>query len=182
MSKVMGGAGYNYATGMHEVAMFYWDPNAAAYVRAEVPTVSGGQTQVTNFPETYAVTGAFYQTTQPVSGPVTDAQLRATPVPISGTVTVDTSLLATTAKQDIANTSLASIDTKLTAPLVKGLVSDGLPDSTADGTYQSLSLTKQGRVRVATVVEDMGVSFFQPEQMAQWGESPSLTYESPWGL
>lgn len=31
---------------------------------------------------------------------LTDAQLRATPVPVSGTVTVDTSLLATVAKQD----------------------------------------------------------------------------------
>lgn len=33
------------------------------------------------------VTGTFFQATQPVSGPLTDAQLRATPVPISGTVT-----------------------------------------------------------------------------------------------
>lgn len=34
------------------------------------------------------VSGAFFQATQPVSGPLTDTQLRATPVPISGTVTV----------------------------------------------------------------------------------------------
>lgn len=34
------------------------------------------------------VSGAFFQATQPVSGPLTDVQLRATPVPISGTVTV----------------------------------------------------------------------------------------------
>jgi hypothetical protein len=32
------------------------------------------------------VSGSFYQATQPVSGPLTDAQLRATPVPISGTL------------------------------------------------------------------------------------------------
>lgn len=31
------------------------------------------------------VTGAFFQATQPVSGPLTDAQLRAIPVPVSGT-------------------------------------------------------------------------------------------------
>lgn len=42
---------------------------------------------------TVAVSGTFWQATQPVSGtvtasgPVTDAQLRATPVPVSGTVT-----------------------------------------------------------------------------------------------
>lgn len=32
------------------------------------------------------VTGAFFQATQPVSGPLTDAQLRAVAVPVSGTV------------------------------------------------------------------------------------------------
>lgn len=32
-----------------------------------------------------AVTGTFFQVTQPVSGPLTDAQLRATAVPVSGT-------------------------------------------------------------------------------------------------
>jgi hypothetical protein len=32
-----------------------------------------------------AVTGTFWQTTQPVSGPLTDTQLRATAVPVSGT-------------------------------------------------------------------------------------------------
>lgn len=33
---------------------------------------------------TLAVTGAFFQATQPVSGPLTDTQLRATAVPVSG--------------------------------------------------------------------------------------------------
>lgn len=36
---------------------------------------------------TTAVTGTFWQATQPVSGPLTDAQLRASPVPISGSIT-----------------------------------------------------------------------------------------------
>jgi len=31
------------------------------------------------------VTGTFWQATQPVSGPLTDAELRASPIPISGT-------------------------------------------------------------------------------------------------
>jgi hypothetical protein len=34
------------------------------------------------------VSGTFFQATQPVSGPLTDTQLRATPVPISGTIAV----------------------------------------------------------------------------------------------
>lgn len=36
---------------------------------------------------TQPVSGTFFQATQPVSGPLTDAQLRATPVPVSGTIT-----------------------------------------------------------------------------------------------
>lgn len=36
---------------------------------------------------TQPVSGTFWQATQPVSGPLTDAQLRASPVPVSGTVT-----------------------------------------------------------------------------------------------
>jgi hypothetical protein len=48
---------------------------------------------------------------------LTDAELRATPVTVSGTVTVDTSTLATAAKQDTGNSSLSSILAKIiTAP------------------------------------------------------------------
>ncbi len=49
---------------------------------------------------------------------LTDTQLRATAVPVSGTVTSNLGTLngaATTAKQDTGNTSLASLDTKLPA-------------------------------------------------------------------
>lgn len=60
-----------------------------------------GTVAVSNFPATQPVTGTFFQATQPVSGtlavsnfpssqavtgPLTDVQLRTTPVPISGTV------------------------------------------------------------------------------------------------
>jgi len=41
----------------------------------------------TFFQATQPVSGTFFQATQPVSGPLTDAQLRAVPVPVSGTVT-----------------------------------------------------------------------------------------------
>jgi hypothetical protein len=41
---------------------------------------------------TVPVSGTFWQATQPVSGPLTDAQLRATAVPVSGTVTANTGL------------------------------------------------------------------------------------------
>jgi hypothetical protein len=57
---------------------------------------ASGQIEVSNFPASQAVTGTFWQTTQPVSiaasvavtGPLTDTQIRATPLPVSGTVSV----------------------------------------------------------------------------------------------
>lgn len=63
---------------------------------------------------------------------------------------------------------------------IQGVVSDGMPDSMIEGSLQSVSITKQGRVRVATVSEDTGVAFFVSAHEAQWGESPSFTPGSPW--
>jgi hypothetical protein len=41
---------------------------------------------------TQPVSGTFWQATQPVSGPITDIQIRATPLPVSGTITANTGL------------------------------------------------------------------------------------------
>lgn len=60
------------------------------------------------------IPAALGQVAMASSMPVTIAS-NQTAVPISGTVTVDTSLLATHAKQDTGNTSLSSIDTKTPA-------------------------------------------------------------------
>jgi hypothetical protein len=78
---------------------------------------------------TTPVTGTFFQATQPVSGPLTDTQLRATPVPVSGTVAATQSGTwninnisgtvslptgaSTSALQTSGNASLTSIDGKL---------------------------------------------------------------------
>ena len=49
----------------------------------------------------FAVTGTFFQATQPVSGPLTDTQLRATPVPVTANAgtNLNTSALALSANQ-----------------------------------------------------------------------------------
>jgi hypothetical protein len=57
-----------------------------ALTSSDVVTVTGGAGQtadvkVTLDSESVAVTGAFYQATQPVSGPLTNIELRAAPVP-----------------------------------------------------------------------------------------------------
>lgn len=87
-------------------------PVSGTFFQATQPV--SGTVAVSNFPSSQPVTGAFFQTTQPVSGtvavsnlpatqavsgPLTDVQLRTTPVPISGTVATggltDTQLRAT---------------------------------------------------------------------------------------
>lgn len=82
------------------VENYVWDANSMTWVKETQPGVAAGG--------------------------LTNAELRATPVPVSGTVTVDTTGLATSAKQDTGNTSLGSIDAKLTNPLpVSGTVTTG---------------------------------------------------------
>jgi hypothetical protein len=141
-----------------------------------------------------------------VTGPLTDAQLRATPVPVSGTVTItdgsgpvtvdgtvavsssalpagaatdaglasilaelqqklepaDIATLATSAKQDTGNTSLASLVASLAlltlaqasdgaaaqGPMVQALADDA-PPQRITGLVYPLSLTADGRLRTA---------------------------------
>ncbi len=72
---------------------------------------------------TLSVTGTFWQATQPVSGPVTDTQLRATAVPISGTVTavLDTGRVydgagnALTTKRAFVNIAASQTDSSIVA-------------------------------------------------------------------
>ena len=79
-----------------------------------------GTVNVGNFPASQAVTGTFFQATQPVSiaaavavtGPLTDTQLRATPVPVSGTFTstglTDTQLRATAVPVSLTSTTISN--------------------------------------------------------------------------
>lgn len=75
-----------------------WDENALDYTPQTIGTATGpaSAVSVTNFPAT-----------QPVSGPLTDTQLRATPVPVSATI--DTTGLATDTAQTAGNATLTQI-------------------------------------------------------------------------
>lgn len=72
-------------------------PLTDAQLRATAVPVSGtvtanagtGTMNVSVQNASIPVTGTFFQATQPVSGPLTDTQLRATAVPVSGTVTAN---------------------------------------------------------------------------------------------
>lgn len=63
-------------------------PNVNVHDGTGTSISSTGSSLNVDVTNTVPVTGTFFQATQPVSGPLTDTQLRATPVPVSGTVTV----------------------------------------------------------------------------------------------
>ena len=64
-------------------------PVSGAFFPATQPVSIAAAVPVTDNAGSLTVDGTFWQATQPVSGPLTDAQLRATPVPVSGTVTAN---------------------------------------------------------------------------------------------
>lgn len=111
---------------------------------AAIDTKLGGTLLVDGSGVTQPVSGTFWQATQPVSGPLTDTQLRATAVPVSGTFWQATQPVsgtvaatqsgtwnindiigtislptgaATALNQTTANSSLSSIDGKIPASL-----------------------------------------------------------------
>lgn len=77
--------------------------------------------------------------TQPVSGPLTDAQLRATPVPVSGTVT------ATVASNKVEDTAHATGDT---GSFVLGVRTDTMLTNLTsdDGDYSPIAVDVYGRI------------------------------------
>lgn len=104
---------------VYENYNYVWDDDTLGWVKqTAAAAAAGSDVNVTN-------------TSIAVTGPLTDTQLRASDVKItldgeavtvSGSVSVSNfpaveTGLATTAKQDTGNTSLASIDGKLTSPL-----------------------------------------------------------------
>jgi hypothetical protein len=102
---------------------------------ADLSNVSG-TVSVSNFPATQPVsiasmpstpvTGTFWQATQPVSGPLTDAQLRATAVSVTANAGTNTS----TANLDVAlSTRLKPADT-LAGVTTLGSITNALPVGT----------------------------------------------------
>jgi hypothetical protein len=92
------------------------------------------------FGEADTVTNASATNPLPVTGPLTDAELRATPVPVSGTVTATVTGAATSAKQD---TLIAAVDgleaalagTLTVAPSTRTLLTvTGTRTTSGDGT------------------------------------------------
>lgn len=118
-----------------------------------LPLPTGASTATKQDEQTALLTDIDSKLTSPISvlGPLTDAELRASPVPV--TASIDTTGLALETKQDIGNASLASIDSKLTNPLpVSGTVTANI------GTTGGLALeTTQvsGNTKLDTIHSDL---------------------------
>ena len=114
------------------------------------PLAEGGNVAVSNFPASQAVTGTFWQATQPVSiagtvavsGPLTDAQLRLTAVPVTMTSTTVTGSVAVTgtfwqATQPISGTvtvnTISGFATETTAAAINATLTAGTVQLAAGG-------------------------------------------------
>lgn len=96
-----------------------------------------------DFPVFQAVTGTFWQATQPVSGPLTDAQMRASPVDV--TAATLTTLASVVKLEDSAS---ADGDPGIVM-LAQRRDTDAAAAST-DGDYATLKMDEAGRLKVAT--------------------------------
>ena len=120
-----------------------------------------------------------------VTGPLTDAQLRATPVPISGTVTASSSATATASDPLYVEATANAFSQDLAGNLrvrVRGMVSDTV-EGLYDGTYRDLSLTNDGRLRVSAMPARYQVPFFSDNEEQMWGPDLQVAYAfsgSPW--
>lgn len=108
---------------------------AAVVTALGSPLQAGGSVAVSNFPGTQAV-----------SGPVTDTQLRATPVPVSGTVAVTGTFFQTT--QPISASALplpsgAATQTTLASVLAAAGAPADSSATTDSGTFSLIALTKR---------------------------------------
>lgn len=117
-----------------------------------------GTVAVSNFPASQAVTGTFFQATQPVSGtfwqttqPVSGTFFQATQ-PVSAAALPLPSGAATSANQTTANSSLSSIDGKITAVNTGAVVvsSSALPSGASTSSLQSTGNTSLSSIDTKT--------------------------------
>lgn len=112
-----------------------------------------------------AVTGTFWQSTQPVSiaasvavtGPLTDAELRATPVPVSGTVAVTQGGAFTVSTDGLTDAELRASPVEITGAISATSAATATEESPTytEGTPEALSQDLAGNLRtlISAIVE-----------------------------
>lgn len=61
--------------------------------------------------------------------------------------------------------------------MAQALVGDAPPTAYLDDELRPLSMTNDGRLRVATVAARIGVSFTDPDQASMWGQGPNMGHD-----
>ena len=104
------------------------------------------------------LTAAQISTLTPQTNALTDTQLRATPIPVSGTVTVDTSLLATSANQATEITALGTLLTTSDFDTKTGSLTETAPatDTASSGLNGRLQRIAQ---RLTSLITALGSPF-----------------------
>ena len=123
---------------------------APAYTNATDNALSlttSGALRVDGSGVTQPVSGTFWQTTQPVSGPLTDTQLRATAVPVSGTVTAN----AGTGSFTVAQATAANLNATVSIAAAQTLAT-----VTTVGTVTNLSQLGGQAITMGTGVRAAG--------------------------
>lgn len=118
-------------------------PALQAISAATLPLPSGAATAANQATANASLSSIDAKLTSPLSvtGPLTDSQIRASALPVSAASLPLPSGAATSTKQDTGNTSLASIDAKLTNPLPVSASSLPLPSGAATSAKQDTGNT-----------------------------------------
>lgn len=95
------------------------------------------------------VSGSFWQATQPVSGPLTDTQLRATDVPVGGTILSAVQTFLATLAGTIQSHNAPFLD-GAAGQLILGKRRDSDSTTVADGDYNTFNMDEEGRLKVAS--------------------------------
>lgn len=120
-------------------------------------TVNVGVGAASTGTQRVAVSSDSFPATQAVSGPLTDTQLRASPVPVSNASLPLPSGASTSTLQTTGNTSLSSIDTKLSGTLTT--VTSGSVGTTLDGVHvnQTTSNTSAVQLQAGSIPATNGI-------------------------
>jgi hypothetical protein len=140
----------------------------------EALTMASGRLLVDGSGVTQPVSGTFWQATQPVSiaatvavsGPLTDAQLRATAVPVSGTFWQATQPVSGTVTANIGTTNGIALDATLTGGTQQSRITDGTNIATVKAASTAAAAADKALVVAISPNNTVAVTgtFFQATQ------------------
>jgi hypothetical protein len=147
------------------------DTLRAASVAKPLPVAQQGSVAVTGtfWQATQPVSGTFWQATQPVSGPLTDAQLRAAVVPVSdggGSLTVDGTFWQATQPVSGTVTTSPPANASTNVAQVAGTATDVNSGVKSAGTQRIVIATDQPQLTNALKVDGSAVT--QPVSGTFW--------------